>query len=71
MVQFANSMRALDRTAMAKKYKGKWVALRADRKTVIGSGSTAKQVMAIARKKGVDTPIITRMPRVIRPFIGA
>lgn len=63
-------MRVIDRTAMAKKYKGKWVALKADRKTVVASGSTARQVLEIAHKKGVAMPLITRMPRKLMPFVG-
>jgi Family of unknown function (DUF5678) len=56
---------------MARKYPGKWVALKTDRKTVVGSGRTAKGALEVARKKGYDSPIITRMPQEIRRFVGA
>ncbi len=66
----SHPMRVIDRTAMAKKYKGKWVALKDDRITVVASGDSAKQVLDIAHKKGVAMPLITRMPRTLRRFIG-
>jgi hypothetical protein len=64
-------MRPLDRTRMARTYPGKWVALKTDRKTVVGSGSTAKGALEVARKKGYESPIITRMPQEVRRFVGA
>lgn len=63
-------MRVLRRTEMAKKYPGKWVALKADRTTVVGSGSSVRQAMKAAKLKGVDCPVITRMPLRVRGFIG-
>ncbi|OGJ58926.1 hypothetical protein A2881_05350 [Candidatus Peribacteria bacterium RIFCSPHIGHO2_01_FULL_55_13] len=63
-------MRALNRTPMAQKYKGKWVALKADRKTVIASGSSVKSVKQTAQRKGCKSPIITRMPKSPRHFVG-
>lgn len=63
-------MRVLDRTAMAKKYKGKWVALKNDRKTVVASGKGVASVLRKAQKNGVDMPVITRMPRFPMRFIG-
>jgi len=64
-------MKKIDRTDMAQKHKGKWVALKADRKTVIASGATVKSVMTSAKKKGAKNPIITRMPKKTRSFVGA
>jgi hypothetical protein len=63
-------MRVLNRTALAKRYAGKWVALRADRTTVVASGANAEQVLRAARKKGVAQPVLSRMPREIEAFIG-
>lgn len=63
-------MRPLDRTAMAKKYRGKWVALKADRKTVVSAGKTVKQVLESAQNKGYERPVITKMPKSIKSFIG-
>ena len=63
-------MSSLNRTKMAVKYKGKWVALKGDRKTVIASGSDVESVSQKAAKKGYKKPIITRMPKTIRNFVG-
>lgn len=63
-------MPALNRTPMAQKYKGKWVALKEDRKTVIASGDSVKSVQQTARRKGCKSPIITRMPKSPRQFVG-
>lgn len=63
-------MRPLDRTRMAQKYRGKWVALKSDRKTVVASGKDVASVLRKAREKGVELPVITRMPRKLMHFIG-
>lgn len=63
-------MVTIDRTAMASKHKGKWVALKSDRKTVIASGTSAKGVFQTAKIKGVKNPIITHIPSVIKAFCG-
>ena len=59
--EYNRNMRAINRTAMAKKYKGKWVALKADRKTVVAAGKNVAEVLRLAQDKGVKMPIITRM----------
>ncbi|MBI2036406.1 hypothetical protein HYT17_02150 [Candidatus Microgenomates bacterium] len=42
---------AIDWTRIYKKYKGLWVALKSDEKTVVASGKTAKEAWNIAQKK--------------------
>jgi len=64
-------MPSINRTEQAKKYKGKWVALKADRKTVVASGTTAKSAQRAAEKKGCTKPVITRFPKTPRRFVGA
>lgn len=61
---------AIDWTKIYKKYKGLWVALKKDRKTVIASGKTVKEVMEKAQKKGYKMPILFRVPTEIIPYIG-
>lgn len=61
---------AIDWTRIYKKYKGLWVALKRDEKTVIASGKTAKQVWDVAQKKGFSKPILTRMPNKLIPYVG-
>lgn len=61
---------AIDWTKIYKKYKGLWVALKSDEKTVIASGKTAKEVLRQAQKSGYNKPILTRMPSKIIPYVG-
>ena len=61
---------AIDWTKIYKKYKGLWVALKDDLKTVIASGKTVREVMEKAKKKGYKEPILFRVPTEIIPYIG-
>mgnify|MGYP001610569375 FL=1 len=45
-----------------KKYRGKWVALGNDEKTVAGSGSTAKIAYRKAKENGLRKPILSYIP---------
>ena len=62
---------AIDWTNIYKKYKGLWVALKSDEKTVVASGKTVKDVMTKSQKKGYEKPILFRVPAKIIPYIGA
>lgn len=62
---------ALDWSNIYKKYKGLWVALKDDEVTVISSGKTAKDALEKARKKGINSPILTRMPNKLISFISS
>ena len=53
-----------------KKYKGKWVALTPDEKSVISSGKTAKEVYDQAHKKGFKEPILMKVPPRVAIFVG-
>lgn len=61
---------AIDWTKIYKKYKGLWVALKDDEKTVIASGKTAKEAWEKAQKKGYAKPILTFMPKKLATYIG-
>ncbi|MDZ4285289.1 MAG: DUF5678 domain-containing protein [Patescibacteria group bacterium] len=61
---------AIDWTPIYKKYKGMWVALKKDEKTVIASGKTAKEAWSKAQKKGYEKPILTRMPDKLITYVG-
>lgn len=63
-------MQMLNRTALAKKHAGKWVALKSDRRSVVATGLTATQAWEAARRKGIRKPIVTRMPKEILSFVG-
>jgi ribonuclease BN (tRNA processing enzyme) len=63
-------MAAISWVGMQKKYKGKWVALKKDEKTVIASGKTAKDALNAAKKKGVGRPILAHMPQRLLTYVG-
>jgi len=62
---------AIDWTKIYKRYKGLWVALKDDKKTVVASAKTVKQVMDKAQEKGYDQPILFRVPTKIIPYVGS
>lgn len=57
-------------SSIFKKHKGKWVALKADEKTVISTGATAKQALQAAKKLGYSHPILTKVPSDLIPLVG-
>ncbi len=61
---------AIDWTKIYQKYKGLWVALKEDEKTVITTGKTAREAWEKARRKGFQKPILTRMPKKLVPYVG-
>lgn len=62
---------AIDWTKIYKKYKGFWVALLDDEKTVVGSGKSLKKALEEADKRGYKNPIIMRVPTKILPYVGS
>lgn len=63
-------MTAIDWSSIYKKYKGLWVALKDDEKTVVASGRSAKDVLDKACKKGYQAPILTKMPQKLINYVG-
>jgi len=61
---------AIDWTQIYRKYKGLWVALEDDEKTVISSGKTAKEAWEKAKEKGRNKPILFRVPTKIIAYVG-
>ena len=53
---------AIDWTKIYQKYKGRWVALKSDEKTVVGVGKTAKAALEQAKITGERLPILHRVP---------
>ena len=51
-------------------YKGLWVALKKDEKTVIGSGKTASSALSKALAAGYASPILFKIPKKLQPFVG-
>ena len=63
-------MTPLDWTDAFEKYRGKWVAFKSDHETVIGSGDSLRAAKRAASEKGFSNPIITRLPKTLRNFVG-
>ncbi len=61
---------SIDWTKLYKNYKGKWVALEDDERTVVGSGTKAKEALEEARQKGYDHPILHRVPSDLITYVG-
>lgn len=57
-----------DKTGIFEKYQNKWVALTDDDK-VIGNGSTLDEVLKIAKERGFDNPVTTKIPDLRFEFI--
>lgn len=64
-------MNTIDWSSIYKKYKGKWVALAEDEKTVLSFGISAKEVIKKAQEAGYKNPIITKMPQKLVTYVGA
>lgn len=60
----------IDWTKIYKKYKGFWVALKSDEKTVVASGVTAKEAFEKALKTGIKEPILTFLPKKLATYVG-
>lgn len=61
---------AINWISIYKKYKGMWVALKDDEKTVITAGKTIKDVMQKSKKRGFELPILFRVPTRATVYIG-
>lgn len=52
-----------DLSKILRPYHNEWVALSSDEKKVIASGKTLKEALKEAREKGMDNPIMTKVPK--------
>jgi len=57
-------------TNLQKKYRGLWVALAKDERTVIASGKTAREALERAKTKSRQVPFLARMPEKVSTFVG-
>lgn len=60
---------ATDWTKLFENYKGQWVALEDDEKTVIAHGKNAQEVWDEARKK-ISKPILMQVPDEVLAYVG-
>ena len=63
-------MKQIKWTDLSKNFKGLWVALKEDEKTVVSSGKNAKKVYDEALKKGVEVPILYKVPSETGLYVG-
>ncbi len=61
---------SIDWTKIYKQYRGRWVALKDDEQTVVGSGQTAREAWDAAQRNGYEKPILTRMPERLVTYVG-
>ena len=61
---------SIDWTKIYEKYKGMWVALKSDEKTVVGSGKTLREAIDEAGRNGYPHPIMTKMPESLVAYVG-
>lgn len=65
-----NSMTAIDWAPIYNKYRGKWVALDKDEKTVLASGKTPKEAFNKASKEDPSRPILAKLPSSLASYVG-
>lgn len=63
-------MAAINWVNLYKRYKGLWVALKDDEKTVISSGKNLEEAANKAQKKGFKNPIFMQIPQKTSYFVG-
>lgn len=62
-------MKVIDRTPLIRKYPGFFVALTADRKTVVGKGHTPDEAIEEARQKGYKKPLLIKIPKENKSYL--
>lgn len=63
-------MQNTDLTFLIEKYKGLWVALNENLTCVISADESLKKAQETAIKKGTNEPIMFKVPKSNRLFIG-
>lgn len=60
----------IDWSKIQKEYKGRWVALKDDERTVLASGKTAGEAWEHAQEAGYEQPILARVPDKVLTYVG-
>jgi len=60
----------MDWTYIYKKYRGLWVALKKDGKTVVASGKTAREALNKSEKRGISDPYLNYVAKKLTAFAG-
>lgn len=56
-------MKSQDLSKSLRGYSSKWIALKPQTSKVVAVGNSPKIVIEKARKNGVDSPVLTRVPK--------
>jgi len=56
-------MKSQDLSKILRGYSSKWIALKPQTAKVVAVGNSPKSVIEKARKSGVDSPVLTRVPK--------
>jgi len=62
---------AINWTQLFKKYKGQWVALKDDERTVITHAKALEDVIDKSSRLGFDNPLLFKVPTKIANYIGS
>lgn len=62
-------MKSQDLSKSLKEYSSKWIALKPQTTRVVAVGNSPKIVIEKARKGGVDSPVLTRVPKEYGTYI--
>ncbi len=58
----SNTLETIHLAKLLQPYKGKWVTLTKDEKTVLGSGNTIDEALTAAEKVGELMPLLIKVP---------
>ncbi len=60
-----------DLSEVYKKHKGEWVAMDQKKDSVIASGKSVSETTKAAKEKGVEDPVLFKVPKNIIPYVGS
>lgn len=55
-------LKSKDLSKILEPYSNEWVALSEDEERVVGHGKTVKEAIEKAKAKGVNSPVVTKVP---------
>ena len=56
-------LQIMDLSKILDRYSDEWVAISEDERKVVGSGKKLKEALEEAKKHGVNSPIVTKVPK--------
>ncbi len=63
-------MSSVDLRKFLKKHKSGWLALTPDNKKEVASGKTLREVISVAKTKGVNRPSVFKIPNLETYYVG-